>query len=99
MASACIGPEATAPLGDAAASPAEGVMDGGTAEGDATSGALMSPPPAAPGKPGLDITAGGNVSTRSHYRLFGMVGEAPGGNVVSSSKAYVLHGGVVATAE
>jgi hypothetical protein len=74
-------------------------MDGGTADRDATSGALTSPPPAAPGKPGLDITAGGNVSTSSHYRLFGMVGEAPGGNVVSRSTAYALHGGVVATAQ
>jgi hypothetical protein len=49
-----------------------------------------------PGKPGLDLTAGGSVSTSPKYRLVGALGESPGGNVVGKSAAYTLYGGVVA---
>jgi hypothetical protein len=50
-----------------------------------------------PGKPGLDLTAGGNVSTSPKYRLVGALGESPGGNVVGRSASYTLYGGLVAT--
>jgi hypothetical protein len=48
------------------------------------------------GKPGLDLTAAGNISTSSRYKLVGAVGESPGGNVVGKSARYTLYGGVIA---
>jgi hypothetical protein len=52
--------------------------------------------PVRPGKPGLDLTAGGSVSTSPRYKLVGVLGESPGGNVVGRSASYTLYGGVVA---
>jgi hypothetical protein len=54
-------------------------------------------PPVA-GRPGLDLTSAGNVSTSPRHRLVGAVGESPGGNVVGRSPRYTLYGGVIAGA-
>jgi hypothetical protein len=55
------------------------------------------PPPPPPGRPGFDLTSGGNVSTSTHYKLIGAVGEAPGSaNIVSVSISYNFRGGVIA---
>jgi hypothetical protein len=51
------------------------------------------------GTPGLDLTAGGNLSRSTKYTLLGAVGEGPGFNGVSSSPRYRLKGGVVADSE
>jgi len=80
-------------------------IDGATANGDggAPDGAPVdgspsdAPPPPPPGKPGFDITGGGNASTSTNYTLFGAVAEAPGANViVGTSPSYTLRGGVIA---
>ena len=86
----------TSPDDDASSS-----SEGGS-EADASDAGLgpeisAPPPPPAIGRPGMDLTAGGNVSTSSLYTLIATVGEAPGGNVVSTSSMYTLQGGLVAT--
>jgi hypothetical protein len=76
--------------------------DGGTTDSpadaplDALVDAPIDAPPPVPGKPGLDITAGGNWSKSTSYKLIGAVGESPGNNALSTSTSYKLHGGVVA---
>jgi hypothetical protein len=61
--------------------------------------AAPPPPLPTPGKPGFDLTAGGSYSTNGQYTLVGAVGEAPGGNNVSSSADYTLQGGVIAVTQ
>jgi hypothetical protein len=75
------GPQADAPP------PADASMDSGTDSGNV--------PPS--GRPGLDLTAGGNTSASTNYKLIGAVGESPGGNIiVGRSTNYTLKGGVIA---
>jgi len=83
--------------GDAAPSSeaGSGAQSGSTGDGGGSSGDGGGAHPA-PSKPGFDITAGGNISKSTGYRLVGAVGESPGGNVVGKSKSYTLKGGVVA---
>jgi hypothetical protein len=76
-----------------------GVDDANPVEEDAMPPAPEAAPPPPlppPGKPGLDLTAGGNFSSTANYSLIGAVGESPGGNLVSSSTQYTLQGGVIA---
>jgi hypothetical protein len=82
-ASADVGPDHSAASGDA----------GDGAPHDAASELPATP---APGKPGFDLTSGGNSSNSSNYKLIGAVGEAPGGYVIGRSTHYTLKGGVVA---
>jgi hypothetical protein len=84
-------PDAMAMSDDASPDVVE-VTDGGM-EGEA---APPPPPPPPPGKPGFDLTSGGNVSTSTHYKLVGALGEAPGGYTLSTSTTYKFRGGVVA---
>jgi hypothetical protein len=92
----------TGPGGDAGAGPdgaqGDATLDTGSGvpDGSPRDAATESPPPPPPGKPGVDITSGGNTSTSTHYRLIGAVGEAPGGYVVGRSANYALRGGVIA---
>jgi hypothetical protein len=72
-------------MDSAADSPLDALVDAGVD---------VAPP--VPGKPGLDITAGGNWSKSTSYKLIGAVGESPGNNTLSTSTSYKLHGGVVA---
>jgi hypothetical protein len=62
----------------------------------AVDGDAQPPPPPPHGKPGFDLTAGGNSSKSASYALIGAVGEGPGGNGVSKSTKYTLKGGIVA---
>jgi len=78
--------------GDAARSDAT-PPDGASGDGSQTDG----PPPPPPGKPGFDITSGGNASTSTNYTLIGAVAEAPGANIIiGTSPSYKLRGGVIA---
>ncbi len=63
---------------------------------DDASDVMAPPPPPVPGKPGFDLTTGGNTSVSNNYKLIGSVGEGPGGNVVGHSTNFTLKGGVVA---
>ncbi len=86
-------------VADATRTDADSGPDTGAVETDAgTANApdAQPPPPPVPAKPGLALTAGGNVSRTARYRLVGAVGEAPGGNVIGRSPSYALNGGVVA---
>jgi len=81
----------------------DGSVRDGSVPGDAQQGAdssgdgpYVAPTPA---KPGTDITAGGNVSQSTNYKLVGAVGESPGGNTVSKSTSYRLQGGVIGTTQ
>lgn len=82
----------------------DGAADAGPDGEDASDAEFLPeiappPPPPAVGKPGMDVTAGGNVSKTSRYTLIATVGEAPGGNVVSKSSMYTLKAGVVAATQ
>lgn len=81
--------------GDASLLPTEGAAPGDSALGnDSPADATPTPPP---GKPGFDITAGGNTSTSTNYILIAAVGESPGGNIIiGTSPSYTLKGGVIA---
>jgi hypothetical protein len=74
------------PRGDA------GIADARPAAADGSTDPVTGPP-------GLDLTAGGNLSRSTKYTLLGAVGEGPGFNGVSSSPTYRLQGGVVADSE
>jgi hypothetical protein len=100
------------PLGDADADMGDAgpIGDGDADVGDAGNmgdadaadvGPEISPPPPPPegGKTGMDLTAGGNVSSSPNYKLIGSLGEAPGGNSVSKSQNYTLKGGLVAATQ
>jgi len=64
------------------------------AAGDGQTDGAQPPPP---GKPGFDVTAGGNASTSTNYMLIGAVAEAPGANIIiGTSPSYKLRGGVIA---
>jgi hypothetical protein len=89
--------DAAKPGNDAAAIP-DG-MSSADAKADAGEAGAPPPPPPVPGKPGLDLTAGGNVSKSTSFKLVGAVGEAPGNNVVAKSTSYTLKGGVVAATQ
>lgn len=66
-----------------------------SALGDDSPADAPRPPP--PGKPGFDLTAGGNTSTSTNYILIGAIGESPGGNIITgTSPSYTLKGGVIA---
>jgi hypothetical protein len=69
----------------------------GSERGDA--GLAPPPPVTTPGKAGFDLAAGGNVSSSAKYKLVGVVGEGPGGNVIAKSASYTLKGGVVAATQ
>jgi hypothetical protein len=59
-------------------------------------GGIDAPPPVT-GKPGTDLTAGGIIGSSAHFKLYGALGESPGGNIVySKSASFTLHGGVIA---
>jgi hypothetical protein len=83
---------------DAAADGSMANEDGG--EDAAVDGGTDAPPPPPappPGKPGLDITSGGNSSQSINYKVVAALGEAPGAaNMVSKSSNYTLKGGVIA---
>jgi hypothetical protein len=89
-------PDAPLPSGDDGSNP---IPDAGPADVDLGPEISAPPPPPVGGKAGFDITAGGNVSTSTNYKLIGSVGEAPGGNVVSKSTSYTLKGGLVAATQ
>jgi hypothetical protein len=57
----------------------------------------VKPPP--PGKPGLDITAGGTWGKSAHFALVAAAGESPGGNRVGTSTSYTLKAGVIAVGQ
>lgn len=83
-------------IGNTPADASPDVIDGG---GTADGGDGGRPPPPVPGKPGFDLTAGGNISKSTGYKLFGAVGEGPGSNVIGKSPKYTLKGGVVAVTQ
>lgn len=68
----------------------------GSDEGEA---APPPPPPPPAGKPGFDLTSGGNSSASINYRMRSALGEAPGGYVIGKSSSYTLKGGVIAGTE
>jgi hypothetical protein len=53
--------------------------------------------PNVPARPLADLTAGGNVSSSSKYRLVGVLTESPGSTPVGKSPSYQLYYGVVGT--
>jgi hypothetical protein len=60
-------------------------------------GADVPPPP--PGKPGMDLTAGGTYGKSGQYSLVAAVGESPGGNTVGKTSKYTLKAGVIAVTQ
>jgi hypothetical protein len=88
-------PDASGSSSGGSSSGSSGGVTDAQAEDDA-SDAAAPPPPPVPGKPGFDLTVGGNTSVSNNYKLIGSVGEGPGGNVVGHSTNFTLKGGVVA---
>jgi hypothetical protein len=65
------------------------------AKGDGMSDA--GPPVGPPGVPGFGLSAGAAVMKSANYKVYAVLGESPGGNTVSKSASYTLHGGVIGT--
>ena len=57
------------------------------------------PPPPPPGKPGISILAGGIKMKSASYQAVVAAGESPGGNGVSNSPNFKIHGGVIGTTQ
>lgn len=75
----------------------DAMSDTGVTPMDASDeGEAAPPPPPAAGKPGFDLTSGGNSGASINYKLRSALGEAPGGYVIGKSSSYVLKGGVIA---
>jgi hypothetical protein len=97
-------PDASSPTGDDGGTVIVPIADGGPADGgpaDVDLGPEISapPPPPVTGKAGFDLAAAGNVSTSTSYKLIGTLGEAPGGNLVSTSTSFTLKAGLVAVTQ
>jgi hypothetical protein len=75
------------------------IADAGPADVDLGPEISAPPPPPVSGKAGFGLTAGGSVSTSTHYKLVGAVGESPGAALVSTSTSYTLKGGLVAATQ
>lgn len=48
-----------------------------------------------PGVPGFGLSAGAAVMKSANFKVYAVLGESPGGNTVSKSASYTLHGGVI----
>ena len=67
--------------------------DGGTARDAA---ADIGPPDVGPpGAPGFGLSAGAAIMKSAKFKVYAVLGESPGGNTVSKSASYTMHGGVI----
>lgn len=90
------------PLEASAGGDADAGSSGRPDSGPHDSGPFDSGPPDAgppdvgpPGAPGFGLSAGAAVMTSAGFKLYGVLGESPGGNTVSKSASYTLRGGVI----
>jgi hypothetical protein len=82
---------------EASAGDADAGDSGRSDSGPHDSGAHDSGPPdvGPPGAPGYGLSAGASVMTSAGFKIYGVLGESPGGNTVSKSGSYTLRGGVI----
>jgi hypothetical protein len=91
--------------GSAAISTSHGTTSGSaTSSGGATtstgsSSSSSSGAPPVVGRPGSDLTSGGQISTSASYKLIGAVSESPGQNQTSSSPSHKVVTGIIGTTQ
>ncbi len=71
---------------------------GATSSTSSGSASSSGPPPVA-GRPGSDLTSGGQVSISASYKLVGAVSESPGQNASESSPNHKIVTGIIGTTQ
>jgi hypothetical protein len=83
--------------GPTSGSATSGSSGAATSTGSSSSSSSGAPPVA--GRPGSDLTSGGQISTSASYKLIGAVSESPGQNQGSSSPSHKVVTGIIGTTQ
>jgi hypothetical protein len=89
----------TSSSGGATTSTGAGGATSSSATTSTGSSSSSSGPPPVVGRPGSDLTSGGQISTSASYKLVGAVSESPGQNGSSASPNYQAVTGIIGTTQ
>ena len=93
------GGSATASTGHGTTSVSAASSSGGATTSTGSSSSSSSGAPPVVGRPGSDLTSGGQISTSASYKLIGAVSESPGQNQSSSSPSHKVVTGIIGTTQ